>query len=114
MILTFEIKTVSEANQREHWAAKHKRKKQQQKDFTFLWRTYRPKVTLPAVIKFTRFSSHSLDADAVSGAFKHVQDALAREIGVDDADSRIKWLYAQEKINRREIYFTVEVLPSGK
>ncbi|MBK9216952.1 MAG: hypothetical protein IPM59_15430 [Chloracidobacterium sp.] len=74
MELRFPIKTVSEANTREHWALKHRRKKAQQADFAMLWRYHKAKVTLPAVITFTRYSCNLLDADNLAGAFKHVQD----------------------------------------
>lgn len=109
MELRFDIKTVSEANTREHWALKHRRKKAQQADFAMLWRYHKAKVTLPAVITFTRYSCNLLDADNLAGAFKHVQDQLARELGIDDGSSLVQWRYQQERISKREHYFTVKV-----
>ncbi len=106
---TFELKTVSEANQREHWRKKYQRKLDQQFYFRARWRYLKGTVTLPATITFTRFSCKTLDADNLAGAFKHVQDALAKEIGIDDGDGRITWKYEQERISTREIYFTVTV-----
>jgi hypothetical protein len=107
--MRFDIKTVSEANQREHWAARLTRKKSQQSTFHILWRVQKPKVTLPATIKFTRYSCNTLDSDNLAGAFKHVRDQLAKEIGVDDGSKEIKFEYAQEKTKKREHYFTVSI-----
>lgn len=109
MIYRFNIKTVSEANQREHWATKNRRKKQQQSDFSTLWRSMGCSVTPPATVTFTRYSCRLLDTDNLAGAFKHCQDALAREIGIDDGDDRVAYRYAQERIKTREHYFTVTV-----
>jgi hypothetical protein len=105
----FQIKTVSEANQREHWAVKSKRKKGQQHDFSVLWRNQKRKVRLPATIIFTRYSCKILDTDNLAGAFKHIQDQLAREIGIDDGSSQVKWRYEQQLIKTRDHYFTVEI-----
>ena len=110
--MRFDIKTISEANQREHWATKSKRKKQQQSDFNLLWRLNwmeRPDFTFPCEVTFTRFSCKTLDQDNLAGAFKHVQDQLARELGIDDGDGSVKWKYEQERISKREHYFTVGV-----
>lgn len=107
--MKFEIKTVSEANAREHWRTKHKRKKQQQSDFNILWKSFKPKVTLPAVITFTRFSCKLMDSDNLAGSFKHTRDQLAREIGVDDGDGSVTWIYKQERILKRDHYFTVTI-----
>lgn len=107
--MRFDIKTVSEANQREHWAAKRTRKVKQQSDFSVLWKKYKPKVTLPATITFTRFACNLMDSDNLAGAFKHVRDQLAKEIGIDDGSEKIRFEYKQEKIKKREHYFTVDV-----
>lgn len=109
MNMRFDIKTISEANQREHWAAKLTRKRTQQSTFHVLWRVHKPKVKLPATITFTRYSTHTLDSDNLAGAFKHVRDQLAKEIGIDDGSKEIKFEYAQERTKKREHYFTVEI-----
>lgn len=111
MIYHFDIKTVSEANQREHWTVKRRRKIQQQTACRYLWRYQRGTVTLPAVVTFKRFSCKELDTDNLAGAFKHVQDALAKEIGIDDGSPLIEWRYTQERIPRRKHWFTVRIDP---
>lgn len=107
--LRFDIQTVSEANKREHWAAKYRRKKSQQHDFSILWKTYRPSFKFPATVTFTRYACKAMDTDNLAGAFKHVQDALANELGIDDGHFLIHWKYEQEVIARREHYFTVTI-----
>jgi len=110
MKLKFDIKTVSEANQREHWAIKNSRKKSQQKAFQAIWRNAKPKVELPATIIFTRYSCQELDSDNLAGAFKHTRDQLAKEIGIDDGSELLNFEYRQERIGKREHYFEVEIL----
>ena len=109
MIVTFPIKTVSEANTRQHWRMKYNRKKAQQQAFVPIWRNAKVKVELPCQIIFTRYSTHLLDSDNLVSAFKATRDALAREIGIDDGSSQIEWIYRQARIPKREHYFTVEV-----
>lgn len=106
---SFPIKTVSEANMREHWAVKNNRKNNQQSLFSILWRRQKRTVTLPATITFTRYSCKKLDSDNLAGAFKHVRDQLAKMLGIDDGSDQVKWRYGQVVIKKREHYFTVEV-----
>ena len=107
--MRFDIKTISEANRREHWASKLKRKKSQQHDFSIIWKSHKPKVQLPATITFTRYSCQVMDSDNLAGAFKHCRDQLAKEIGVDDGDERLTFIYKQKRIKKREHYFTVTI-----
>lgn len=109
MTYRFDIKTVSEANQREHWATRNRRKKRQQADFSVLWRSMGCTVTPPATVTFTRYSCRTLDSDNITSCFKGIRDALAREIDIDDGDDRVTYRYEQERIRTRENYFTVTV-----
>lgn len=109
--MRFDIKTISEMNAREHWTVKNRRKKAQQHDFTILWKQQKVKVSLPAVIVFTRHSHKTLDTDNLAGAFKNCRDALAKQIGVDDGSPEIEWRYGQVKTPKRENYFEIEIRP---
>lgn len=109
MIIKFPIKTVSEANRREHWAAKNKRLVKQKADFRLLWRSHRIRALLPVEIVFTRFSCRVLDDDNLRSAFKAIRDVVAQEIGIDDGSELLNFVYRQEKIDKREHYFTVEI-----
>lgn len=96
------IKTVSEANQREHWAKKHGRKKAQQAiAVPILQAALRPIPQPPMKITFTRVSCGRLDADNLAGSFKHIQDALAHVLGIDDGDERLEFVYQQRKAAHR-------------
>lgn len=52
---------------------------------------------LPIDVTMTRVSSRGrlMDDDNLTGAFKHVRDQIARCIGIDDADPRIKFTTQQ-------------------
>jgi hypothetical protein len=92
------IATVSEANMREHWAAKHRRKKMQQA-VVRLWlgrALKRPPFPPPFLVTLVRGGTRKLDPGNLEGCFKHVQDEVARLIGVDDGDdAKVSWEYMQ-------------------
>lgn len=108
-MIRFDISTVSEANRREHWAAKNRRRKSQQEAFAVLWRRSKVRVELPAVVTFTRYGARALDSDNLAGAFKAIRDQFAKEIGVDDGDLRIEFRYRQEYARTRDNWFTMEI-----
>lgn len=112
------IRTVSEANQREHWSVKAKRKKQQTSSVALVtrgelairgmwdpgrWDGWPMRITL------TRYGVRRLDADNLAGAFKGIQDGIAKALGVDDGDERLTWVYAQEKSNKLRIGVVVTI-----
>lgn len=90
------IRIVSEANQREHWAVRNKRKRAQQEAVHLAWPMPRSwRISLPCNVKLTRMGPKRLDPDNLAGGFKHVQDAVAAELGVDDGDPGVHWVYEQ-------------------
>lgn len=103
-----DIKTVSEANSREHWSQSKTRHNTQKKailaEFNVLI------VPLPCTVKISRVSQRLLDSDNLEMAFKWIRDQLAECIirnnepnqpykgpGRYDDDPRINWLCSQEK-----------------
>lgn len=108
-VYRFDIKTVSEGNARESWRSRHGRRKKQRAAFAILWRNMKCTVEAPATITFTRYSCQLLDSDNLASAFKAIRDSLATEIGIDDGDERVTYKYAQERIAKREHYFTVTI-----
>jgi len=52
-----------------------------------------------------------MDSDNLAGAFKGIRDQLARELKVDDGDPQIEFRYKQERIPKREHYFSVGIEP---
>lgn len=110
---TVPVQVVSEANQSEHWLDKYHRKKQQQKTTAAAWHAHRAlkyvAVVLPCVVRLIRVGPKRLDSDNLAGSFKHVQDVIAKKLGVDDGDERIKWEYAQVAVGKRLYAVRVEV-----
>lgn len=109
-------KTVSEMNQREHWAAKNRRKNEQQEAVAVaMYSALRGrKVELPCVVKFTRIGPRKMDNDNLAGALKHCQDAVARMLGVDDGDeSKVKFYHYQMPIGSRDYAIKVEIEASN-
>jgi crossover junction endodeoxyribonuclease RusA len=96
--ISLPIRTVSEANSREHWAKKAKRAAQQRAIvFASLRNMRAEEIPPPIVVKLTRVGRRFLDDDNLARSFKAVRDGIADAIGVDDGDSRIRWHYAQRK-----------------
>jgi hypothetical protein len=108
------IRVVSEANQREHWRVKYRRKNEQQYITILLLgdalRRARKSFPVPATVRLVRLGAKALDVDNLAGSFKHVQDAIARYVEVDDGDPRVKYEYAQEPNGKREYSVRVEIL----
>lgn len=111
--LTFDapIKTISEANCRDHWAVKSRRRKAQQAevDAMLLNALRGRKMALPCVVRLTRVAPKVLDSDNLASAFKAARDAIARRLGIDDGDPRIKFEYEQTAIGRHEYNVVVEI-----
>jgi len=110
LAFTMPVRVVSEANLREHWRTKHGRKKEQQEIVSEEWMDVRHvPIALPCVVRLVRIGPKRLDADNLAGSFKHVQDGVARELGIDDGDERIKWEYEQVAVGKRVYQVRVEV-----
>lgn len=52
---------------------------------------------IPMVIGITRVGPRRLDDDNCAGACKHVRDAIAKELGIDDGSPELRWVYEQAK-----------------
>ena len=50
----------------------------------------------PCDVRIVRVSRSRLDTDNLQGSAKHVRDAVARWLGVDDRDPRVTWHVGQE------------------
>jgi hypothetical protein len=112
------LRLINEANAREHWRARADRTKVE-KTITTLglnglgcpdW-AQRELVVMP-----TRVSPGLLDGDGLESAFKHVRDAVASWLGVDDAEwragNRITWRYDQRRGAKGE--YSVQILFRAK
>jgi predicted Fe-S protein YdhL (DUF1289 family) len=66
---------------------------------------------LPAVVHMTRIApSNGLDDDSLPASCKGIRDEIAKWLGVDDRDPRVRWEYAQTRgkewavlVNVREV-----------
>lgn len=108
------VRLVSESNQREHWAAKHRRMVNQQ------FATYiclcgaianvaDRSVRKPLTVTLTRIGPRRMDGDNNVGSFKHVQDSVAGFFGVDDGDRKaVRWRYAQKIGKPAEVRILVQ------
>lgn len=103
------VRLVSEANMREHWAQRHKRKKLQQSATQWTLKGKKPPKP-PMDVFLTRVAPRFMDTDNLVGSFKHCQDAIAAWLGLDDGDKRIVWHYGQKKGGVREYALEVEIL----
>jgi hypothetical protein len=91
----------SEANLREHWRPKAERAKAQRAAIALaMGRRLRAlrHPTAKFVITMTRQAPRELDEDNLAGAFKHVKDEVALQLGFkDDRGKRLGWRRAQAK-----------------
>ncbi len=100
---TAAMKTVSEANSRDHWRKRAERAKSQR--FGIHWQWYvtsgagkLARVRLPAVVTLTRLAPRELDDDNLRSALKAVRDQVAEHMGLaSDRVPEVTWLYGQEK-----------------
>jgi hypothetical protein len=102
MLMSIPIRTVSEMNQREHWATRRKRKVIQQahvaiafsgSNATWWRRNHQP----PYAVTLTRIAPRRFDSDNLASSWKHVQDEVARQLGIDDGSDLVRWTYEQKK-----------------
>lgn len=93
--VTLPLLIKSEANGRDHWAAKARRVKSHRQEALAI-----PKALLcepPCVVTLTRIAPRSLDTDNLQSGFKALRDGIADRLGVDDKDPRVRWEYQQER-----------------
>ena len=93
LAFTMPVRVVSEANTREHWGKKFKRKKEQQESLRVAWKKASRKlprpVAVPCVVRFTRIGPQKLDDDNLSNGFKGLRDSVAHELGIDDGSDLV-------------------------
>lgn len=114
MTIVVPIRTVSEANQREHWATKNRRNKRQQEAVGYALLSKRALLPKPPVlVNLCRLAKRSMDPDNLVGSFKHVQDAVAKILGVNDGDrSKVRWMYEEETGHPYGVEITITPLDS--
>lgn len=118
-IINLDLKVVSEANTRCHWAEKAKRVKEQRS--TAFWATQARKMELGnyegkiLTITLTRKSKRKLDDDNLTGAFKAIRDGVADALwpnmpnSIRDSHDKCIWIYTQETGNICGISISIDV-----
>lgn len=107
LAIEYPTRTVSEANQREHWAKKAKRAKGQRAIAQLSARHMR--INLPCGIVLTRIAPRMLDDDNLRGALKATRDGIADHLGISDNDPRVQWHYGQDRKHGAPRYYAVRV-----
>jgi len=108
--VTLPIRVVSEANVRECWQAKLRRKQKQRAavkiglfNFQRSLRAHKGAFN----VALTRIGVRTLDGDNLQRAFKAVRDQVAEACGVDDGAKRIRFEYGQRKGKQKQ--YAVEI-----
>jgi hypothetical protein len=106
------IRTESELNRRDHWAAAAARKKAQRNEVEVEWARLCKGVRfqLPAVVVLTRIGAQALDSDNLSSSFKAIRDQIAETLGVDDGSEMIRFEYRQIVDRRYGYGVKIEIL----
>lgn len=72
---------------------------------------------VPALVKLVRCAPpdvtgrFGLDDDNLAGALKQVRDAVAKQLGVDDRDPRVDFMYGQKPAPRHAVEVIIEAGP---
>ena len=106
MSLMLPLKTVSEANCRDHFRKVARRKADQRNVVkAALWaRVYSLRTAMARdtgkrlAVLLTRYSVRRLDTDNLASAFKACRDSVAECLGIDDGEERVTWEYAQARV----------------
>lgn len=111
--MTFNVpirtRSTNHGNGREHWASRARRVKAERSATMAAWYGAKRKVTLPCVVTLTRIAPRQMDGDNLQGALKGVRDQVAQQLGVDDRDARVTWVYGQERGKPRTYAVRVHV-----
>lgn len=95
---TLNIKSVSIANMRLHWAVKAKLAKAHRNAARVGMEVAAPEPpALPLTVVLTRCGPKALDTDNLASSLKAVRDGIADWLGVDDGSSQLDWQYRQRK-----------------
>ena len=100
------IRTVSEANSRDHWAKKARRVKAQRDVvgmYLGIYFSQHRKPSLPCVVRLTRSGGRHLDDDNLRSALKAVRDEVAKWLNINDGGTLVKWEYAERKAKTQSV-----------
>jgi len=107
------MKIVSVANMRLHWAVKAKLVRDQRTRTRMSLAAVAQSSgleMLPATVVLTRVAPRRLDGDNLQSGFKAVRDGVADWLGIDDGNSLEDWQYAQRSGRPGEYAVEIEVI----
>lgn len=107
------MKIVSVANMRLHWAVKAKLVRDQRTRTRMSLNAAAQSFgleMLPVTVVLTRVAPRRLDGDNLQSGFKAVRDGVADWLGVDDGNGLIDWQYAQRSGKAGEYAVEIEVI----
>lgn len=108
--LILPIRTISESNQREHWASRYRRRKQQRESARLGMRQVpRPDWDVMTV-RLGRIAPRRMDSDNLAGALKAVRDGICDWLRIDDGDSRLAFVYHQTRGGPKEYAVRVQIV----
>ena len=107
------MKIVSVANMRLHWAVKAKLTRDQRTrtrlSLAAVAQSFGVEV-LPVTVVLTRIAPRRLDGDNLQSGFKAVRDGVADWLGVDDGSDMIEWQYCQRSGGPKVYRVEIEVI----
>lgn len=121
-VVTIPVRTVSEANKREHWQPRSARTEQhKQAAVSALAAARVPRGFMrdakargsTIAIKLVRLGVGKMDPDNLAGSNKHVQDGIAYWGVLDDGDDAIEWSYRWEKSATYAVRVEITLLAPG-
>ena len=114
------VRLVNALNQREHWAVKAKRAREQRGAAAAAMISARPGWVFdcdlvaagdpPITVTITRRGGRRMDDDGLTASAKHVRDGVADWLGIDDGDPRLTWIVKQDKAPRGQHWVDVEAI----
>lgn len=104
------LRLVSEANQREHWSVRSRRRRAHRSQVALVAKAKFKTPTLPCTIRMTRVAPRQLDSDNLVSSFKASRDGLADWLSIDDRTDLISWEYRQERGAPKFYGLRVEVI----
>lgn len=114
-ITVLPLRLVSEANQREHWRVRNRRRVEQ-RHAAYMWlRHWMPTAPpLPLTITLTRVAPRELDSDNLVACFKAVQDGATdwlcgKPFAGEDRQAGLTWQYAQRRGKPKEYAVAIAV-----
>ena len=108
-----DMKIVSVANMRLHWAAKArltKNHRERAKRALEAVARFGGTDALPVTVVLTRVAPRRLDGDNLQSGFKAVRDGVADWLGVDDGHHLVDWQYKQRADGPKVYRVEIEVI----